>query len=342
MAQERNHQNNKFINIGSIGRGLLVSSICLVGIAAILAYLPKKINLQNNSYWTNLFYNLSSAFAASAVLTLTLEFANNYQRNKDLNEAIDEMQRATTDSILEEMIGDKLILEEVKTHILKQNLIRKNFRIVISLSQDTGPYNFLMRDLLSSYSIYNLTSQVVVYSFKILETKENEFLRPGSTAIKNASYYIKDSQGKTFKSRTYNESEIKGLAEISDALLKFEEQVEIPPRCYGEFKFSSQSLLRPDVIDPIVTLVSTTDMEIDLNFPFNTEVDVFGIHPDPKKFEMQLSQNNFKRWRAVGLLPGQGILLSLKSLNSQEIYPKLPPTLEDMMEEVKQGVIGSE
>lgn len=342
MTQNRKKQGNKFINIGSIGWGLLGSAICLVIIASMLAYLPKRLNLQSNSYWTNLFYNLSSAFAASAILTLTLEFANNYQRNKDINEAIDEIHRAATDGILEEMIGDKLILEEVKTHILKQNLIRKDFRIVISLRHDIGPYKFLMRNLSSSYSIYNLTSQISVYPFKILETRENEFARQGSTVIMIASYDIKDVQGNTIKSQKYNESEIKCLTEASDALLKFEQHVEIPPRCHGEFKFSSQSLLRPDSIDPIVTLISTTDMEIDLTFPSDTRVDVFGIHPDPKKFEIQLSQQNFKRWRAVGLLPGQGILLSLKSLKPQEIYPKLPPTLEDIMEKVKRDVSGPE
>jgi len=343
MSQGRNNQSGKYINIGSIGWGLLGSAICFLIIAMILAYLPKRLSLQSNSYWTNLFYNLSSAFAASAVLTLTLEFANNYQRNKDIESAINKIQQATTDGILEEVIGDKAILEEVRTHILRQNLIRKNFRIVINLSQDTDPYSrFLVRELSSSYSIYNLTSQATKFFFKIVETKENELFRPNSTAIIGASYDIKKTLGETILSRTYSKSEIKASLITTDTSLSLEDEVEIPAGCYGEFKFSSQSLLRPDDIDPIVTLISTTDMEIDLRFPLDIKVNVFGMHPDPNKFKLQLSQSNFKRWRAVGLLPGQGILLSLKSLNSQDIYPKLPPSLEDMLQDMKEDVIGPE
>ncbi len=328
MSQNQNKHNSKFFIVGSIGWGLLGGALGLALMALLLAYLPKPLKLQNNSYWTGLLNNLSSAFAASAILTLTLELANNYQRNKDLNDAIQEIQNATTDGILKELIGDEAILGEVKTHVLKQNFIRKNFKIAITLNWDTSPFKFLLRSLASNYSIHNLTSQPINYPFRVIETKENEFARPNSTQIIDAEYDVKDSRGATIKSEKCTAQLIGALAENSDDSIKLEIPVEIPPDCRAEFKFSSQSLLRPDSIDPIVSLNSTTDMEIDLVFPYEISAEVFGIHPDPDKFELQINQRTRKRWRAVGLLPGQGILLSLKSLPGQEIHPQLPPELE--------------
>lgn len=314
MPQDSNKKNNNFFNIGSIGWGLLVSAVALAIISGLLAYLPKPLKFQDDSYWSSLFYNLSSAFAASAVLTLTLEFANNYQRNKDLNDAIQQIQSATTDGILKELIGDDSILSEVKTHIFKQNYVRKDFRIAITLLWDLESLDnsMLLRKMDSSYSIWNLTSQRITYQFKLVETKDNEAKHSGSTKITATSYDIKDNKGRTLATERFTESTFGGWLVDSADSLKLEFPVDIPPNCYAEFKFSSQSLLPPSIIDPIVSLNSTTDMEIDLVFPYNIRANAFGIHPDPEKFELQIDQSTRKRWRAVGLLPGQGILLALK------------------------------
>ncbi|MFQ4136231.1 hypothetical protein PGN35_007905 [Nodosilinea sp. PGN35] len=326
-------KKNKFFSIGSIGWGLLISAALLAIIGAGLAYAPRRLALNQESYWTSLCYNLSSAFLASAVLTLTLEFANNYQRNKDIETAIQKIQTATTDSILKELIGDDSILGEVKTHILKQNLVRKGFRVALNLQWDLDSYreSVLIRKLDSNYSIHNLTSQTITYIFRIIETKENEPNLSKLTKITCASYDIKDSRGQTIESEKYQEQTISVLLEESNDSISLSLGVDIPAECFAELKFTSQSVLKPDVIDPIVSLVATTDMEIDLVFPYNVRANALGIHPDPNKFQLQIDQQNRKRWRANGLLPGQGVLLTLKRVPNKDLPREPLPIQVDSM-----------
>jgi len=94
-----NQKTNSYIYIGPIGLGLLAGSTILLILGLVLALIP--INyFQNNSYWSNFFYTLSSAFVASSVLTVTLEYANNFQRKKDIDNVIQQIQGFSNTSYL--------------------------------------------------------------------------------------------------------------------------------------------------------------------------------------------------------------------------------------------------
>jgi len=316
-----NNQTNSFVKVGNIGWGLLGGAFSLFILGLFLAYIPKFFNLQPNSYWFNVCTTLSSAFVASGVLTLTLEFANNYQRKQDIDRAIREIQSATTDNILKELIGSDEILNEVKTHIIKQNFIRKDFNVAINLQWAIEEsFTFLLkRQLDSSYSIWNLTSQELDYLFRIVETKDIEAVYSNFTKIIEITYRIKDEKGKTLKIEPYSQTMIEAFAKNIEDSITIELPIKIPVGCYAEFKFTTQSFLKPDTFDPIISLSSTQNMEIDLVYPSNIKVSALGIHPDPKKFELEIDQGTRKRWRANGLLPGQGIMIYLKSIPSQAL-----------------------
>ena len=319
--RNRNSDSNPFIHVGPIGSGLILGAFFLFLLAVLLAYAPKQFDLPRESYWSTLYFTLSPAFAASGVLTLTLEFANSYQRRRDLEITIDKIQNATTDSILNEFIGDEIILREVKTHILKQNFVRKSARLDIFCQWDTSmPLRpRLIKKMEYAYEVHNLTSQKLPYRFKLLETKEGEAIRRKATEISSVSYTIKNSKGKTLGSERYEGSLLAALLIDTEDSVSIDIMVDVPPECFAEFKSVSQSVLLLDSSDPIVSINSITDMEVDVTHPSDVKVTALSLSPDPEKFELTFNEPIRKRWYADGLLPGQGILISFKKIPDEKL-----------------------
>ena len=323
MVQRKDNSRNAFINIGTIGWGLIISSICLLSLGLILAWLPKQFKYERSSYLYNLCLTLSPALIASSVLTMTLEYANAFQRRKDFNIAINEMRDIAIESILRDFVGDNDVLNEIKTYIFNQSYIRKNFNVSMNLRWDDTVTQLLKKEMTLSYSIYNISAGKITYIFRAIEEKQNETNHSGTTKITSMSYEIKDNQtNSSIDRQTYNETQIStwnwGRYKNNSAIVSGEIEVVIPPDSYGEFKFTSTCLLNPEISYPVISLTSTSDMNVDVYYPFDIFVSSLGIHPDPEKFKLDVNETTHKRWKTRGLLPGQGISVSL-SKNSGSI-----------------------
>ena len=342
-----NNYNDKtaLFKIGTLGWGIFITAGVFLGLGFLGIYLPRWFNWSNNSLKTELSINVGTAFFASAILTCTLELASQAQRRKDFQETMNqvdikirEIREASVDQLLEDLAGDKLIFQEIKSQIIKKNYIRRNFQFEIRFDwlKDTNSKKYLKKEETAKYIITNLAARPVTYDLQVIEEKEycdlTKYKDQDNTKIKKISYRIFSGEI-TKESKNFNEQEIqenvdKNLKIFQEQmnekvydLVSFKKELRIPENHAAEIETKVDSIVESQLRYPLISLVNSTGMEINVTYhPKDLIVTCYPIHPNFDKLELLIKDVCTKRWRIQsGLFPGQGIQLEWKLKNSESL-----------------------
>lgn len=344
-----NPSSNPFFEIGKLGKAVIVSTTTLVIIGILFAILPPKINsfkpdwFQSGSYETNIFLTISSSLLASGFLTITLTLVDIKQRREDINRAIKEIesytqisikriQDTTTDNLLEELVGDKVVFEEISNHVIRQDFIRSNYVIKINFQwheQDKHGYNYLKKIMIMKYMINNVSNQTAKYPLTVIEEKENDDIFPRSTKINRIRYQIEGENEQILEGENLQNNPSNNLQQY----VEFRKILDIPPKASVECEILTESIVDSKLKYPIISLYNSKDLEIDIvDHPESLHFEIRAFHPNHQKLKTETNARCCKRWKIIGILPGQGVQIEWKPIKnllptttSQTDYPK-PPT----------------
>ena len=349
----RNSSNNgiAFFKIGTLGWGIFVTASVFLGLGFLGIYLPRWFNWPNNSLKTELSINVGTAFFASAILTCTLELASQAQRRKDfyntmekVDEKIQKIREASVDQLLEDLAGDKLIFQEIKSQIIKKNYIRRNFQYEIRFNWLDEHKTYLQKEQTAKYIITNLAARPVTYDLQVIEEREYCDLptykdQDDNTKITKVNYRIFSGEI-TKESKNFKEQEIqknvkeqeekspKKLDEKVYDLVSFKKELTIPENHGVEIETKVDSIVESQLRYPLISLVNSTGLEINVTYhPDDLIVACYPIHPHFDKLELLIKDVCTKRWSIQsGLFPGQGVQLEWKRKNSESLENKKTQT----------------
>ena len=315
-----------------LGESILKALGWFLCLAILFAIAPGLINkykqnyFKPNSYETNIFLTISSSLLASAVLTATLSLAETKQRKKDAevmlfdikeesNRIIQNIRNTSTDVLLEELVGDKIIFDEISNLLIRQNFIRTNLNLKINLSwlkKNNNDKKFLLKKASLSYIIKNTsTSKNVNYNIKFIEELELDHEFPNSTKILSIYYQLDNQEPVILKGENLKENIIEECK--SFPLLSFSKDVEIIPG--GELRccIKTVSIVESKLSYPFISNVCSKRIEIEIEeHPDDLAIQALLFHPQHDKLQTITNARHNKRWEVKGILPGQGVQINWK------------------------------
>lgn len=325
-------KNNPFFYFSKLGKSVVKAIVWLSLFSAIFVIAPGIINkikpdyFKTNSYETNIFLTISSSLLASTVLTATLSLAETKQRKEDTqtilqemkdesNRVIENIRNTNTDAILEELVGNKVIFNEISNLIIRQNTIRTDLKIKMNLSwlkKNNDNQKFLLKRVRTSYVIENISS-VNLANFEITHSEELKLddIFPDSTNFLCVEYQIDNQNKVSLKGKTLKPKIVKKPHGYS--LLNFSENVLIPPKQKLNVYIYIASIVESKMSYPIFSNVCSTNVEIEIEeHPDNLAIEVISFHPKKEDLKTITNARHTKRWEINGVLPGQGIIINWK------------------------------
>ena len=331
--------------ISKLGGSLIKSLFWLILLAVFFAFAPRTINdisktntfkkyiniqyepFKNQSYETDIFLAISSGLFASVVLTGTLSIAETNQRKKDFEDILSQFQEKaekfiletkelSTDAVIQELVGDKILFDEINNLVIRKDFIRTKYFIKLDLKWHDQNKEYLLKEANMSSTIKNFSNKEVEYKILVIEELELEDEFPGSTKILSVEYTI---NGESIKLQDDSLKIDKENTEFP--LIKFSENVKIPPKSSLLYKVKTESVIEAKQAYPIISLVNTSELEIEIiDHPEDLSIKSRLLHPDHKKLKLLTDARCHKRWKVTGILPGQGVQIRWKPHNTSIPY----------------------
>jgi hypothetical protein len=276
----------------------------VLGIAFLVA--PKLLKMPG---WSeDLLPDIGIGLLAAGILTMSIEPIARRRLHRDVKE----MREAHFESVLKGFMPES-IFEEVRTQIIDQPFLRKDFRLTIELSPPGNKPAYLRKTQTISYEVENTSRAPGTFIVAPWVERRNEDQFPNGTKIETVKVTSPYTSRATEHDGTGSEEEYSGqrleeMCEKTDVAVTAEISVPLGPGQTARVVAVTTSILESrDVFDLLVT-TPTTGLDCTVVHPEKFEVQALPLHPSVHAFKVEVHNPTVKRWRIeTGLLPSQGI-----------------------------------